>query len=249
MGRWDAVWLLLPLLGHAAPEVYGGGLGGLDSMAAARFRPGKARRSPGRWWPGRGANTTLVGVAKRVLTGPAEALPGLRELADRTPLVRAAALSLLDPHHVTDAGTPHVLPLFVRHLDDVSTGVRQVAAEAAARSARRPELAGEVTVKDVAAERNEFAGPSPPMATPASEGSTACRTPGSTGTTWAPNESRMSPPPPSATAPRACRSTSSPPRPVLFGPPSPPSPRAASTTAVRPGRNSPSPSSAASPSP
>jgi HEAT repeat protein len=129
-GRWDAVWLLLPLLDHAAREVYEGALRGLDAMADTGFRPWE-RAAVARALVARlEAAPTLVGVAERVLTGLAEALPGLRELVDRTtsPLVRAAALSLLDPHNATDAGTPHDLPLFVRHLDDVDTSVHQAAA-------------------------------------------------------------------------------------------------------------------------
>ncbi|MEV0227529.1 HEAT repeat domain-containing protein [Streptomyces sp. NPDC050704] len=131
MGRWDAVWLLLPLLDHAAPEVYAGALRGLDAMADTEFRPWE-RAAVARALVARlHVAPTLVGVTERVLTGLAEALPGLRELVDRTtsPLVRTAALSLLDPHNATDAGTPHDLPLFVRHLDDVDTGVRQAAAK------------------------------------------------------------------------------------------------------------------------
>jgi HEAT repeat protein len=129
-GRWDAVWLLLPLLDHAAREVYEGALRGLDAIADTGFRPWE-RAAVARALVARlAAAPTLVGVAERVLTGLTEALPGLRELVDRTtsPLVRAAALSLLDPHNATDAGTPHDLPLFVRHLDDVDTSVHQAAA-------------------------------------------------------------------------------------------------------------------------
>jgi HEAT repeat protein len=131
MGRWDAVWLLLPLLDHAAPEVCGGALRGLDAMADAGFRPWE-RAAVARALVARlGVDATLVWVAESVLTNLAEALPGLRELVDRTPSpsVRAAALSLLDPHNATDSGTPHDLPLFVRHLDDANTGVRQAAVQ------------------------------------------------------------------------------------------------------------------------
>ncbi|MFF1714268.1 HEAT repeat domain-containing protein [Streptomyces sp. NPDC058268] len=131
MGRWDAVWLLLPLLDHAAPEVYAGALRGLDAMARTGFRPWE-RAAVARAVVARlHVDATLFGVAERVLTGLAEALPGLRELVDRTtsPLVRSAALSLLDPHNATDAGTPHDLPLFERHLDDGDNWVRRAAAE------------------------------------------------------------------------------------------------------------------------
>ncbi|MEV8319386.1 HEAT repeat domain-containing protein [Streptomyces sp. NPDC059900] len=131
MGRWDAVWLLLPLLDHDTPEVYEGALRGLDDLADTGFRPWE-RAAVARALVARlGAGATLVGVTARVLTGLAEALPGLRALVDRTsaPLVRAAALSLLDPHNATDAGTPHDLPLFVRHLDDADWWVHQAAAE------------------------------------------------------------------------------------------------------------------------
>lgn len=128
-GRWDAVWLLLPLLGHAEPQVYEGALRGLDAMADTGFRPWE-RAAVARALVARlGVEPILVGVAERVLTGLAEALPGLRELVDRTtsPLVRAAALSLLDPHNATDADTLHDLPLFVRHLDDPDWWVRRAA--------------------------------------------------------------------------------------------------------------------------
>lgn len=131
MGRWDAVWLLLPLLDHAAPGVYEGALRGLDAMAGTGFRPWERAAVSRALVTRLGIDATLFGVAERVLTGLAEALPGLRELVDRTtsPLVRATALSLLDPHKATDAGTPHDLPLFVRHLDDAERWVRQAAAE------------------------------------------------------------------------------------------------------------------------
>lgn len=132
MGRWDAVWLLLPLLDHAEPEVYDGALSGLDAMADTGFRPWE-RAAVARALVARlGIGGPLVLVAARVLTGLAEALPGLRELVDRTttsPLARAAALALLDPHNATDAGTPHDLPVFVRHLDDADWWVRRAAAE------------------------------------------------------------------------------------------------------------------------
>ncbi|WP_105972376.1 HEAT repeat domain-containing protein [Streptomyces geranii] len=131
MGRWDAVWLLLPLLDHAAPEVYEGGLRGLDAMADTGFRPWERAAVARALVTRLDVAPTLVGVTERVLTGLAEALPGLRKLVDRTtsPIVRAAALSLLDPRNATDAGTPHDLPLFVRHLDDAHPWVRQAAAE------------------------------------------------------------------------------------------------------------------------
>jgi len=124
------VWLLLPLLDHAAPEVYEGALRGLDAMADTGFRPWE-RSAVARALVARlGVHPVLVGVTERVLTGLPEALPGLRELVDRTTsrMVRAAALSLLDPRNATDAGTPHDLPLFVRHLNDVDWWVRQAAA-------------------------------------------------------------------------------------------------------------------------
>lgn len=130
LGRWDVVWLLLPLLDHAAPEVYEGALRGLDALADTGFRPWERAAVARALVPRLGAHSNLVGVAERVLTGLAEALPGLRQLVDDTPspLVRATALSLLDPHLATDADTPHDLPLFARHLDDADASVRQAAA-------------------------------------------------------------------------------------------------------------------------
>ncbi|MES5823087.1 HEAT repeat domain-containing protein [Streptomyces sp. RG80] len=131
IGRWDAVWLLLPLLDHAANEVYEGALRGLDAMADTGFRPWERAAVAQALVARLGTGPTLVGVAESVLSGLAEALPGLRELVDRTtfPRVRAAALSLLDPRNATDAGTPHDLPFFVRHLDDVDNWVRRAAVE------------------------------------------------------------------------------------------------------------------------
>ncbi|MEU6002031.1 HEAT repeat domain-containing protein [Streptomyces sp. NPDC047197] len=134
VGRWDAVWLLLPLLEHPASEVYEGALRGLDAMASTGFRPWE-RAAVARALVARlGVDPALAGVAARVLKGLVEALPGLRELVDRTTsaYVRAEVLSLLDPHNATDADTPHDLPLFVRHLDDEHAWVRQAAAEGVA---------------------------------------------------------------------------------------------------------------------
>ncbi|MFJ6086821.1 HEAT repeat domain-containing protein [Streptomyces sp. NPDC092369] len=131
MGRWDAVWLLLPLLDHAAPGVYAGALHGLDAMAKTGFRPWERAAVARALVTRLDIEPVLTGVTERVLTGLSEALPGLRELVDRTPspLVRATALSLLDPHNATDTGTPHDLPIFVRHLDDTNGSVCQAAAE------------------------------------------------------------------------------------------------------------------------
>ncbi|MFJ4783704.1 hypothetical protein [Streptomyces sp. NPDC088794] len=136
MGRRDAVRLLLPLLDHAAPGVYQGALRGLGTLTETGFRPGEqaavARELVTRLRP----DLYLVVVAKKVLAGSAEALPGMRELVDRTssPILRAAALSLLDPHKATDADTPHDLPLFVRHLDDTDRWVSMAAAAGLAHS-------------------------------------------------------------------------------------------------------------------
>lgn len=131
MGKWDAVWLLLPLLGHTGPGVYEGALRGLDALADTGFRPWERAAVARALVASLGVKATLFGVAERVLTGLAEALPGLRELVDRapSPLVRATALSLLDPRNATDAGTPHDLPIFVRYLDDEHAWVRQAAVE------------------------------------------------------------------------------------------------------------------------
>ncbi|MGW3288590.1 HEAT repeat domain-containing protein [Streptomyces sp. NPDC001002] len=131
MGRWDAVWLLLPLLAHAAPGVSDGALRGLDALASTGFRPWERAAVARAVMARLDVNPVLVGVAARVLEGMRETLPGMRELVDRTPspLVREAALSLLDPHNATDADTPHDLPLFVRHLDDTDRWVSRTAAK------------------------------------------------------------------------------------------------------------------------
>jgi len=131
LGRWDAVWLLLPLLDHAAPEAYEGALRGLDALADTGFRPWERAAVARALVPRLDTRPILVGVAERVLTGLRQALPGLRQLVDRTasPLVRTTALSLLDPHLATDAHTADDLPLFVRHLDDADGWARRAAVQ------------------------------------------------------------------------------------------------------------------------
>lgn len=130
-GRWDAVWLLLPLLDDPDGDVRAGAVKGLDALVAEglRFweRPSVARALVAHL----AADPATVGQTHNALIGLAEALPGLRRIVDRTPSadVRAAALSLLDTHNATDEDTEHDLARFVRALDDPDETVRHHAAE------------------------------------------------------------------------------------------------------------------------
>ncbi|MFJ4688998.1 HEAT repeat domain-containing protein [Streptomyces sp. NPDC088789] len=120
-GRWDTVWLLLPLLEESGAEVRAGAVEGLAALVDAGLWP----------WERRAVAEALVahlaggrgGVRRtgQVLVGWAEALPFVREAWDRggsSAEVRAALLALLDPDHATDAGTPGDLPRLVGALED-----------------------------------------------------------------------------------------------------------------------------------
>ncbi|MFG1664203.1 HEAT repeat domain-containing protein [Streptomyces sp. Y7] len=130
-GRWDAVWLLLPLLDDPDGEVRAGAVDGLDILVAEGLRLWERHPVARALVAHLAADPNTVRQTHNALIGLAEALPGLRQIVDRTPSadVRAAALSLLDTHNATDADTGRDLPRFVHALDDPDEDVRHHAAE------------------------------------------------------------------------------------------------------------------------
>ncbi|WP_217207024.1 HEAT repeat domain-containing protein [Streptomyces sp. AC550_RSS872] len=130
-GRWDAVWLLLPLLDDVDGEVRAGAVDGLDALVDDGLRPWERRSVAGALVAHLAADPTTVWKTHNALIGLAEALPGLRRIVDRTPTaeVRAAALSLLDTHNATDDDTGADLARFVHALDDPDETVRFHATE------------------------------------------------------------------------------------------------------------------------
>ncbi|MGW4873046.1 HEAT repeat domain-containing protein [Streptomyces chartreusis] len=130
-GRWDAVWLLLPLLDDPDGVVRAGAVAGLDTLVADGLRFWERHSVARALVAHLTADPNTVWQTHNALIGLAEALPGLRRIVDRTPSadVRAAALSLLDTHNATDEETEHDLALFVRALDDPDETVRHHAAE------------------------------------------------------------------------------------------------------------------------
>ncbi|MBT1093207.1 HEAT repeat domain-containing protein [Streptomyces sp. Tu102] len=130
-GRWDAVWLLLPLLDDPDGVVRAGAVAGLDTLVADGLRFWERHSVARALVDHLAADPDTVWQTHNALIGLAEALPGLRRIVDRTPSadVRAAALSLLDTHNATDGDTEHDLARFVRALDDPDETVRHHAAE------------------------------------------------------------------------------------------------------------------------
>ncbi|KUO02629.1 hypothetical protein [Streptomyces caeruleatus] len=99
-GRWDAVWLLLPLLDDGDGQVRAGAVDGLEALVDHGLRPWERRSVARALVAHLAADPHTVWKTHNALIGLAEALPGLRRTADRTPSadVRAAALSLLDTY-------------------------------------------------------------------------------------------------------------------------------------------------------
>lgn len=130
-GRWDAVWLLIPLLDDPDGDVRAGAVDGLEALVDEGLRLWERRPVVRALVDHLAADPDTVWQTHNALIGLAEALPGLRRTADRTPSaeVRAAALSLLDTHNATDEDTVHDLPRFVRALDDPHESVRFHATE------------------------------------------------------------------------------------------------------------------------
>jgi HEAT repeat protein len=124
-GGWDAVWQLLPYLDDEDPVLRAGAVDGLGVLVRHGLRP----------WERHAVAWALtahleaghdVSQTRNALRGLAQALPGLRRLADETSSgnVRAAALWLLEDGGAT---ARQDLRRFVRSLDDPDEGVRRTA--------------------------------------------------------------------------------------------------------------------------
>ncbi|WUH50896.1 HEAT repeat domain-containing protein [Streptomyces sp. NBC_00443] len=129
--RWDAVWLLLPLLDDPDGDVRAGAVDGLDALVQEGLRLWERRPVAEALVAHLVADPHTVWKTHNALIGLAEALPALRRTVDRTPSaeVRAAALSLLDTYNATDENTRQDLGRFVRALDDPDETVLFHAAE------------------------------------------------------------------------------------------------------------------------
>ncbi|WP_328492165.1 HEAT repeat domain-containing protein [Streptomyces sp. NBC_00414] len=127
-GRWDTVWLLLPLLDDPEAEVRAGAVDGLGELVHDGLR----------WWERRPVADALtarlasgrdaIWRTSNALDGLDEALPAVRRLADGAPSgeIRAAALWLLD---ADDATARQDVRRFERGLDDDDEGVRYQAVQ------------------------------------------------------------------------------------------------------------------------
>ncbi|MFF5481968.1 HEAT repeat domain-containing protein [Streptomyces sp. NPDC012935] len=130
-GRWDAVWLLLPLLDDPDGDVRAGAVDGLGALVQQGLRFWERHAVAWALVAHLVADPNTVWQTHNALIGLAEALPDLRQTVDRTPSaeVRAAALSLLDTYNATDENTGQDLARFVHALDDPDETVRFHAAE------------------------------------------------------------------------------------------------------------------------
>jgi HEAT repeat protein len=130
-GRWDAVWVLLPLLDDPDGDVRAGAVAGLDALVQEGLRPWERHAVAEALVAHLVADPHTLWQTHNALIGLAEALPALRRTVDRTPSaeVRAAALSLLDTHNATDENTGADLARFLHALDDPDESVRFHAAE------------------------------------------------------------------------------------------------------------------------
>lgn len=133
-GRWDAVWVLLPLLDDPDGDVRAGAVAGLDALVQEGLRPWERHAVAEALVAHLVADPPTLWQTHNALIGLAEALPALRRTVDRTPSaeVRAAALSLLDTYNATDEDTGADLARFVHALDDPDETVRFHAAQGTA---------------------------------------------------------------------------------------------------------------------
>ncbi|MGW5616469.1 HEAT repeat domain-containing protein [Streptomyces sp. NPDC003877] len=125
-GRWDAVWLLLPLLDDPDADLRAGVLDGLEHLVENGLRPWE--RHPVAWVLSAHLESDARHVwrTRNALWGLTQALPALRRLTDGAGSgeVRAAALSLLDGDDEADEHTRHDVRRFLRGLDDPHEPVR-----------------------------------------------------------------------------------------------------------------------------
>ncbi|MEV3973003.1 HEAT repeat domain-containing protein [Streptomyces sp. NPDC050698] len=128
-GRWDAVWLLLPLLDDPDDDLRAGALDGLDTLVDNGLLPWE--RHPVAWALAAQLATDERHVwrTRNALQGLAQALPDVRRLADHAPSgeILAAALSLLDGDDPADEHACADVRRFLRGLDDPHEPVRHEA--------------------------------------------------------------------------------------------------------------------------
>ncbi|MDQ1034166.1 HEAT repeat protein [Streptomyces sp. V3I8] len=142
-GRWDAVWVLLPLLDDPDAAVRAGVIGGLGRLVHEGLRLWERRPVA---WALTGHLASGKDAARRTtdaLHGLAEALPAVRRLADTSASgeVRAAALSVLDAEDAPDRRTARQdVRRFERGLDDEHEDVRLEAVRGLARWAAQGAL-------------------------------------------------------------------------------------------------------------
>ncbi|MBQ0851471.1 HEAT repeat domain-containing protein [Streptomyces sp. BH-SS-21] len=118
-GRWDAVWLLLPLLDDPGAEVRAGAVDGLGARVHDGLRVWERRPVADALTAHLASGRDATWRTCHALDGLTEALPALRRLADEAPSaeVRAAALRLL-------TGGDTAAPQYVRCFERGSGGRR-----------------------------------------------------------------------------------------------------------------------------
>ncbi|MFD3372803.1 HEAT repeat domain-containing protein [Streptomyces sp. NPDC058697] len=140
-GRWDAVWLLLPLLDDPDTDVQAGAVDGLGAAVYGGLRLWERRPVADALVARLTADPSTAWRTGYALIGLPDALPDLRRLADSTEEseVRAAVLRLLVPEDVDGAGhggsggrggygAEEDVRRLVRGLDDPQEPVRYSAA-------------------------------------------------------------------------------------------------------------------------
>jgi HEAT repeat protein len=134
-GRWDAVWLLLPLLDDPDEDVQAGAVDGLGAAVYGGLRLWERRPVTRALLARLTAEPSTAWRTGYALIGLADALPDLRCLADSTEEdeVRAAVLPLLVPEDLDgpghgNYGAEEDVRRLVRGLDDPQEPVRYSAA-------------------------------------------------------------------------------------------------------------------------
>ncbi|CAL9343079.1 HEAT repeat domain-containing protein [Streptomyces sp. enrichment culture] len=125
-GRWDAVWLLLPLLDDPDDDLRAGVLDGLEHLVENGLRLWERHPVARALAAHLATDPRHVWRTRNALWGLTQALPAVRRLADTTDSgeVRAAALSLLDGDDATDEHARQDVRRFLRFLDDPHEPVR-----------------------------------------------------------------------------------------------------------------------------
>ncbi|WP_192583666.1 HEAT repeat domain-containing protein [Streptomyces albicerus] len=137
-GRWDAVWLLLPLLDDPDTDVQAGAVDGLGELVYNGLRLWERRPVARALVTRLTADPSTAYRTGYALIGLADALPALRHLADsaQSGEVRAAVLRLLAPEDLDGPGyggdvgygAEEDVRRLVRGLDDPEEPVRYSAA-------------------------------------------------------------------------------------------------------------------------